>query len=215
MGEILRDVQDSAESDSESVVSKVSAKATPSIESIGPPKILQYKPETKKIEISPPSPTLSLDSEPIDDLGMFLKDFNVYINGGHTCEFCGMKTKEWPSIENQDMKKLEELYCCNDYQEFVEGLLEYQNEREKLKKGDVILQPKNKKASKKAKKLAKERAEFRAMQRLVEKQKKLEQLAAKQQQQAEEAKNQTTKNAANKPEKANVLIDSSSKHFLL
>ena len=67
----------------------------------------------------------------------------------------------WPSIDSQDVQSLEEIYCCNDYQEFVEGLLEYQNEKEKLKGADVVLQPKNKKASKKAKKLAKERAEFR------------------------------------------------------
>ena len=52
------------------------------------------------------------------------------------------------------------------------------------------------------------------MQKLIEKQKKLEQLAAKQQQQqAEEAKNQlaSTKKEANKTEKPNALIDSSSK----
>ena len=50
------------------------------------------------------------------------------------------------------------------------------------------------------------------MQRLLEKQKKLEQLAAKQQQQAEEAKNQTTKNSTSKTEKTNAIIDSSSKY---
>ena len=164
LGEILQDIQDSEEEseENESVAeSRISAKATLSIESIGPPKILQYKAETKKIEVTAPSPSLSLDSERIDDLGMFLKDFNIYINGGQACEFCGRKTKPWPSIDYQDMKSPEELYCCNDYQEFVEGLLEYQSEKEKLKGAPVILQPKNKKASLKAKKLAKERAEFR------------------------------------------------------
>ena len=161
LGEILQDLHESDESEAESVVSKKSAKATPSIESIGPPKILQYKPETKKIEITAPSPSLSLDSDPIENLGMFLRDFNVYTEGGQTCEFCGKRTREWPTIHSQDHKSPDELYCCNDYQEFVEGLIDYQNEKEKLKTGEVILKPISKKQSKKAKKLAKERAEFR------------------------------------------------------
>jgi hypothetical protein len=75
------------------------------IDSVGPPKILQYKAETKKLErlAAASSPSVSdLSSEPIEDLGQFMKDFNVYIGGGHTCEFCNEITKPWPSIEAQE-----------------------------------------------------------------------------------------------------------------
>jgi len=104
LGDILQDVEsDSDESLAESIDSKKpTPKQTPSIESVGPPKILQYQPETKKVELSPPSPTLSLESDPIEDLGQFMKDFNVYITGGQSCEFCGSTTKKWPSIQEQE-----------------------------------------------------------------------------------------------------------------
>ncbi len=54
------------------------------------------------------------------------------------------------------------LYCCNDYQEYVDGLLKYQSEKEKILKDDSGI-PKNsqRKLNPKAKKLAKERDEQR------------------------------------------------------
>ena len=52
------------------------------------------------------------------------------------------------------------------------------------------------------------------MQRLLEKQKKLEMQAAKQQQQqAEELKNQSTKQSTNKVEKSNAIIDSRESNY--
>lgn len=94
---------ESEESDEESVVSRHSPKPTPTIESIGPPKILQFQPETKKPEIIPPSPTISVESEPIQDLGQFMRDFNIYIQGGNPCEFCNLTTKPWPNISSQEI----------------------------------------------------------------------------------------------------------------
>jgi hypothetical protein len=78
---------------------------------IGPPKILKYQPEIKQQQqqitnqkaVASPS-NLSLDSEPIENLGQFMNDFNIYINGGQPCEFCTQVTKPWPTINAQEAK---------------------------------------------------------------------------------------------------------------
>lgn len=75
------------------------------IDSVGPPKILQYKAETKinEVAFSPlSSSSVSLQSEPVEDIGQLMKDFNVYIDGGHVCEFCGETTKPWPSLKSHE-----------------------------------------------------------------------------------------------------------------
>jgi len=41
-----------------------------------------------------------------------MQDFNIYINGGNNCEFCGNKTLPWPSISNQASTSPEEV-CFN------------------------------------------------------------------------------------------------------
>lgn len=79
------------------------------VQSVGPPNILKYQPETQKTEISPPSPPISVPFEPIDDLGQFMKDFNVHLNGGQPCEFCSEITKPWPSISSQEIMNPEEV----------------------------------------------------------------------------------------------------------
>lgn len=167
--EIIHDFEqtdsEESEAETESLISKPSPKPTPVplVESVGPPKILQFQPETKKFEITAPSPPLSLESEPIEDLGQFMKDFNVYISGGQTCEFCGHITKPWPTIANQENNNPESLHCCNDYQEFVEGLIQYQIEKEKIRNGDLFDNEKSKPRIKnlKARKLAEERTALR------------------------------------------------------
>lgn len=72
----------------------------PVIESVGPPKILQFHPESKKKEFFVPDPTD--DYEPIEDIHMFFKDFNVYLKGNNPCEFCGQNTLPWPTIKDQE-----------------------------------------------------------------------------------------------------------------
>lgn len=79
------------------------------IDEVGPPKILQYQAESKKkptvvrpSSSSTSTSTLSIDSETMRDLAGFMTDFNVHINGGTECEFCGKQTKPWPSIRDQE-----------------------------------------------------------------------------------------------------------------
>lgn len=121
-GDIFRDIESDSEEENDLKSVRTNQK-TPSIsrtntliESVGPPKILQYQPESKQIEVLPSTPsTISLESERIDDLGHFMQDFNVYINGGNNCEFCGNKTLPWPSISNQASTSPEEVsnkICC-------------------------------------------------------------------------------------------------------
>lgn len=85
--------------------SRASRKQT--LDTIGPPKILKYLPETQQVEIKVPTPDVSLASEPIDNLGQFMKDFNVIVDGGQQCEFCGNVTKPWPTINLQEVKNPE------------------------------------------------------------------------------------------------------------
>lgn len=82
----------------------------PKVESIGPPKILQFKPEIKEaIELEAPSPVFSIPTEPVESVSQFMHGFNVHVQGGDKCEFCEGITKPWPSIEEQNEFSPEEV----------------------------------------------------------------------------------------------------------
>ena len=83
--------------------------------SIGPPKILQYKPEVKNPEPEISSPTFSIPNDSIESVNQFMKGFNVYIKGGERCEFCDYTTKPWPSIADQEITSPEEVYFFQLY----------------------------------------------------------------------------------------------------
>ncbi len=74
------------------------------------------------------------------------------------------------------------LFCCNDYQEYVQGLIDYRIEKEQVvdEMHDKII---NKVKNERARELIKERAELRNMQILIAKQKKMEALATKKREQ--------------------------------
>ena len=121
--EIIEDLQSESESESEIFLNEpiekekepIAETDSPvksmeaSLASLGPPKILKFQPETKQPQIQMPvsSPALSMSSEPIDNLNQFMRDFNIYIQGGNMCEFCGNVTKPWPTINLQEGKILE------------------------------------------------------------------------------------------------------------
>ncbi|XP_041356593.1 glutamate-rich protein 6-like isoform X2 [Gigantopelta aegis] len=71
--------------------------------SIGPPQILQYLREADK-------PQEGKGDDLMDELGLF----------GGICEFCGQQIKPFPSVERQQELPPDELYCCDQYREFVE-----------------------------------------------------------------------------------------------
>ena len=76
------------------------------------------------------------------------------------------------------------LFCCNDYQEFVQGLIEYRIEKDHLVE-EAHEQMINKVKNERARQLVKERAEVRNLQLLIAKQKKMEALAQKKKEQDE------------------------------
>jgi hypothetical protein len=110
----LNDIYEESESDLSELESHRSSKSTAAlrseqiIESVGPPKILKYVPEAKgasaltNLSRSASSTSSCLSNEKVNDLGQFMKDFNVYIEGGNACEFCGQLTKPWPTRQQQE-----------------------------------------------------------------------------------------------------------------
>jgi hypothetical protein len=79
------------------------------LNSVGPPKILQFRPENKTNDIE----ILEFNKEnfePSDNnFVLFLNDFNFIKTGGQKCEFCGNTSKPWPSLNEQKILKPEEV----------------------------------------------------------------------------------------------------------
>lgn len=79
---------------------------TPLLESIGPPKILQYVPESRK-EQATPSQLEKADTDKSDarsDINAYMQSFNINIKGNAKCEFCNNLTLAWPSLDDQERK---------------------------------------------------------------------------------------------------------------
>ena len=104
----------SSESDSDEEEMRSISSPKPKAETIGPPKILQFKPELKEaVEVEAPSPVFSIPTEPVDNISQFMHGFNVHVQGGDRCEFCEGITKAWPTIdEQQELSPEEVLSSC-------------------------------------------------------------------------------------------------------
>lgn len=103
--------------DEESIVideqRSMSKSETPLLESVGPPKILQYIPESEKVELIPPDP--EAEASEMKNIDGYMKTLNVNIRGNNTCEFCGQLTKAWPSIQEQESRipnEVKEKFNC-------------------------------------------------------------------------------------------------------
>ena len=84
------------------------AKKTPLLDSIGPPKILQYIPESRKVELTPRDSDIQ-KSEIREDINAYMQSFNININGKTKCEFCNNLTLPWPTLEEQQKKYPDEV----------------------------------------------------------------------------------------------------------
>lgn len=134
--------------------------------SIGPPQILQYNRESEKkeIEVSEPSERAQDDDEAETD-----EQGRIHGMFGGTCEFCGHAVQPWPTLEQQQTVPPDQLYCCNEYREFVEYTTEQAQAMETqhlnaTKKISISSHP-HYGSSKEDRKVAKERA----LQRMREK----------------------------------------------
>lgn len=77
------------------------------------------------------------------------------------CEFCGKPVLPFPSLEQQLKQPPEELYCCDEYRDFVDYVLmtSEQMEQEEKKKNKLIsVKPHEHVGSKQARNAAKEKA---------------------------------------------------------
>ena len=63
---------------------------------------------------------MSVQSQPIGYLGQFMMDFNIFIDGGNVCEFCGATTKPWTSIRDQEnMSNINEVLNFGKFKLYI------------------------------------------------------------------------------------------------
>ncbi|CAE1301716.1 unnamed protein product [Acanthosepion pharaonis] len=90
----------------------------PCLPNVGPPKILQYCRESEKDIVN-------------------IKENKVSIvltkNSMGLCEFCENPTKPLPTLEQESTQCPEELYCCEEYQKFLEMVLQNETEEARLR----------------------------------------------------------------------------------
>ncbi|XP_060078638.1 uncharacterized protein LOC132558124 [Ylistrum balloti] len=136
--------------------------------SIGPPQILQYIRESEKQDIDVEDPrALELVSEEEEDYPVDEHGRSLGMLGGN-CEFCEKEIKRFPSLEQQQSQPPEELYCCNQYREFVEfatsqSAIMEEEHKKKNKMISVKSHPRH--GDKQARQAARERAERRIRER--------------------------------------------------
>ncbi|CAF0737568.1 unnamed protein product [Rotaria sp. Silwood1] len=145
----------------------------PILTSVGPPPILQYNPESKQKSFDiPRTHEQAIETE--------LRELGVHIHGHVPCEFCGEPILKWPTIIEQEKFAPSQLFCCSEYREFVEAVLEMQREEnQKLDSKQIDIQPHAKVRSRRARQLAEERAKTRVWERHMAEQKRLEEQAQK------------------------------------
>ena len=95
------------------------------LESIGPPKILQFKPEIKEVVEVAPSPAFSIPAGHVGNVSQFMQGFNVHIRGGEICEFCEAVTNPWPSIAEQEEFSPEQVNLGPNYPAKVCRILKF------------------------------------------------------------------------------------------
>ncbi|XP_033759879.1 glutamate-rich protein 6-like isoform X4 [Pecten maximus] len=136
--------------------------------SIGPPQILQYIRESEKQEVEVNDPgALELVSEEEEDYPVDEQGRSLGMLGGQ-CEFCDKDIMPFPSLEQQQNQPPEELYCCNQYREFVEyatsqAAVMEEEHRNKNKMISIKSHPRH--GDKQARQAARERAERRIRER--------------------------------------------------
>ncbi|XP_067668603.1 glutamate-rich protein 6-like isoform X2 [Haliotis asinina] len=114
--DISSDSEDSSDEDS----NRKDADDNNFLPSIGPPQILQYIRESELADIEVEDPEKRREKEgtdipdyPVDECG------RMYGMFGGKCEFCRQNIKPFPSVERQQQLPPHELYCCEEYREFV------------------------------------------------------------------------------------------------
>ncbi|XP_063724886.1 uncharacterized protein LOC134852940 [Symsagittifera roscoffensis] len=136
--------------------------AMESVEQVGPPRILRINRESRQKQLSYP-PVTERETEE----GVF----------AGKCDFCGREIKPYPDAEAQLYKHSREIFCCDDYQLFMQFALskpfgkKYDVDVQKFVTAYMDIQP-HAPYNRQARKVAKERAALRMREREVARQKK-------------------------------------------
>ncbi|XP_066266877.1 glutamate-rich protein 6-like isoform X1 [Branchiostoma lanceolatum] len=136
--------------------------------SIGPPAILEYQRETKKPDIN---------FEQLQELKTSTSDDEGGTGEGGlfqgVCEYCHKKIKPIPSKEQLETGDSSQLYCCEDYHQFLLFMYEEKSKSEDTVPAKIDIKPHAPFGSKQARRAAKERAALRMKEREAERQKNL------------------------------------------
>ncbi|KAJ8030816.1 Glutamate-rich protein 6 [Holothuria leucospilota] len=143
------------------------------IPSIGPPRIIQYQRETDRPY---PNENMAMSEDDDYDLGPIpgVSDTSLHLpeiqEEGAVCEYCHGEVKHFPTPEMRDNFTSEELYCCEDYQKFVEYAIT--NTPLSAQPSDELIDiaPHAPYGSKQARRAAKERAAARMREREIARQ---------------------------------------------
>lgn len=96
---------------------------------IGPPKCIKYQAENELVDLPK-----QLSSENTPNKPFYNKEIKEYLRGGFTCDFCLANVLQWPNFSNQAIYNSLDSYCCEDYKEYVQGLLDYHIYLDSLRK---------------------------------------------------------------------------------
>jgi hypothetical protein len=81
------------------------------------------------------------------------------------CEFCSQTIKPFPSMDDQKDLTPDELFCCNNYREFIQFAMAHPLSEQQKKDEKIDIKPHPPYGSKQARKDAKERAAQRMRER--------------------------------------------------
>ncbi|XP_078693993.1 glutamate-rich protein 6-like isoform X2 [Branchiostoma floridae x Branchiostoma belcheri] len=133
--------------------------------SIGPPAILEYQRETKKPDIN------------FEELKAGTSDEEGGTGEGGlfqgVCEYCHKKIKPIPTKDQLETGDPAQLYCCEDYHQFLLFMYEEKSKSEDTAPVKIDIKPHAPFGSKQARRAAKERAAQRMKEREAERQKNL------------------------------------------
>ena len=74
------------------------------------------------------------------------------------CEFCGQNIKPFPTLEDQKSRSPQELYCCDEYSEFIQFMITHPLHEQYNADKMIDIAPHPPHGSKQARRAAKERA---------------------------------------------------------
>ncbi|XP_067945055.1 uncharacterized protein [Watersipora subatra] len=109
-----------SDTDSETETTASKPKTNKTLPSIGPPQILQYKRDINKpVEDESKQEKEAVNEEEAETELMNIETVNELITFTGNCEFCNNAIKPFPTLHQQQILSPQELYCCEEFANFV------------------------------------------------------------------------------------------------